>query len=178
MQIQALQILVNQQISQLGHADQAGRLGNSSRGNISSGASSQEHAFASAVLEQVRNIALNHQEVAGLLPHIANFKLQQDTGGNAVLAGLRSNQLSLADAKLLLDVASRQLPPPLPERATKAAPALPPVARTAWWICATISQDKMCRYWPANRPTAPMLPPFGPVPANRDSSAYLFRTKA
>lgn len=126
MQIQALQTLVNQQISQLGHADQAGRLGNSSRGNIGAGASSQEHAFASAVLEQVRNISLNQQEVAGLLPHIANFKLQQDTGGNAILAGLRSDQLSLADAKLLLDAASRQLPPPLPERATTPAPALPP----------------------------------------------------
>lgn len=128
MQIHALQSLVNQQINQLGHADQAGRLGNQGHTNTGAGISSQERTFAQTVLEQVRNISLNQQEVAGLLPHIANFKLQQETGGNAVLAGLRSDQLSLADAKLLLDAAARQLPPPVPDRAAKPAPAIP--ART------------------------------------------------
>ena len=128
MQIHALQSLVNQQINQLGHADQAGRLGNQGHTNTGAGISSLERTFAQTVLEQVRNISLNQREVAGLLPHIANFKLQQEQGGNAVLAGLRSDQLSLADAKLLLDAAARQLPPPVPDRAAKPAPAIP--ART------------------------------------------------
>ncbi|MGL5333371.1 MAG: hypothetical protein ACRDAF_10985, partial [Aeromonas veronii] len=126
MQIHALQTLVNQQINQLGHAEQAGRLANQGAASTGGGASSQERAFAHAVFEQVRNISLNQQEVAGLLPHIASFTLHQDKGGNAILAGLRSNQLSLADAKLLLDAAARQLPPALPERPAKPAPALPP----------------------------------------------------
>lgn len=126
MQIHALQTLVNQQINQLGHAEQAGRLANQGAASTGVGASSQERAFAHAVFEQVRNISLNQQEVAGLLPHIASFTLHQDKGGNAILAGLRSNQLSLADAKLLLDAAARQLPPALPERPAKPAPALPP----------------------------------------------------
>ncbi|MGL4916779.1 MAG: hypothetical protein ACRC5D_11135 [Aeromonas allosaccharophila] len=126
MQIHALQTLVNQQINQLGHAEQAGRLANQGAASAGVGASSQERAFAHAVFEQARNISLNQQEVAGLLPHIASFTLHQDKGGNAILAGLRSDQLSLADAKLLLDAAARQLPPALPERAAKPAPALPP----------------------------------------------------
>lgn len=122
MQIQALQTLVNQQIQQSGNADQAGRIGNSDLARA--GASGQERAFADAVFDQVRHVSLNQQEIAELLPHIANFKLQQGTEGSAILTGLRSDQLSLSDAKLLLTAAARQLPPPLPER----APPIPPRA--------------------------------------------------
>jgi hypothetical protein len=126
MQIHALQTVVNQQINQLGHAEQAGSLANKGAASAGVGASSPERAFAHAVFEQVRNISLNQQEVAGLLPHIANFTLHQDKGGGAILAGLRSDQLSLADAKLLLDAATRQLPPAKPDRPAKPAPAIPP----------------------------------------------------
>lgn len=109
---------------------------------VTNGARDTERAFAQEVLKHVQNISLSQDDVAGLLKSVSrfnhnNFDLRSAGGGDSRLMGLRSDQLTLGDAKILLDAAlsqqSRSGPqtgakqqqdaPPLPPRK---APAIPP----------------------------------------------------
>lgn len=69
---------------------------------------SDERRFAYAVLEHAKNTILNRQDVAKLLPRASNFELSQGKKGEVILKGLRVEQLSLEDAKLLLDAVTRK----------------------------------------------------------------------
>ncbi|MGL4249055.1 MAG: protein-tyrosine phosphatase family protein [Aeromonas sp.] len=109
---------------------------------VTNGARDTEKAFAQEVLRHVQNIALNQDDVAALFKSTSrfnynNFELRSLGSGQSQLVGLRSDQLTLKDAKTLLDAAMRQQgaphhvasapagqdAPPLPPRR---APALPP----------------------------------------------------
>ncbi|HHP0472943.1 TPA: protein-tyrosine phosphatase family protein [Vibrio harveyi] len=120
---------------------------------VENGARGSEKAFANEVLKHVTNVSLNQNEQAQLFKSAArfnqnNFELRSTGHGESRLVGLRSDQLTLQDAKVLLEAAIRQqasgttdaapslpirgyqqeVPPPLPPRADKAntAPAIPP----------------------------------------------------
>ena len=109
---------------------------------VTNGARDTEQAFAREVLHHVQEIALNQNDVAELHKSTVrfnhnNFELRSLGHGQSQLVGLRSDQLTLRDAKTLLDAAMRQQgtqhhgasapagqdAPPLPPRQ---APALPP----------------------------------------------------
>ncbi|WP_139708795.1 protein-tyrosine phosphatase family protein [Aeromonas allosaccharophila] len=109
---------------------------------VTNGARDTEKAFAREVLHHVQEIALNQNDVSELHKSTVrfnqnNFELRSLGNGQSQLVGLRSDQLTLRDAKTLLDAAMRQQgaqrhgpsapagqdAPPLPPRQ---APALPP----------------------------------------------------
>lgn len=109
---------------------------------VTNGARDTEKAFAQEVLKHVQNIALSQDDVVALHKSATrfnhnNFDLRSVGHGESRLVALRSDQLTLKDAKILLDAAMRQhggkeatnarpqqdTPPPLPPRQ---APALPP----------------------------------------------------
>jgi len=109
---------------------------------VTNGARDTEKAFAREVLHHVQEIALSQDDVAELHKSTVrfnqnNFELRSIGNGQSQLVGLRSDQLTLKDAKTLLDAAMRQQgalrhavstpagqdAPPLPPRR---APALPP----------------------------------------------------
>lgn len=146
---------LHQQVSRLAE-QQNGELTGKLRGNVAAnregsfqgltvthGARDTEQAFAREVLRHVQDIALNQDDVAALHKSTVrfnqnNFELRSLGNGQSQLVGLHSDQLTLRDAKTLLDAAMRQqgaqshaasapagqdAPPPLPPRR---APALPP----------------------------------------------------
>lgn len=90
---------------------------------VSSGARPTERAFAQEVLKHLQHVSLNDGEVRGLTEGSryaqSNFELHYD-GKGVQLRGLHSDQLTLKDAKILLDAALRQQgreeAPPLPPR--------------------------------------------------------------
>ncbi|MGU5698241.1 protein-tyrosine phosphatase family protein [Aeromonas allosaccharophila] len=80
---------------------------------ITTGARDTEKAFAREVLHHVQDIALNQDDVAALHKSAIrfnhnNFELRSIGNGQSQLVGLRSDQLTLKDAKTLLDAAMRQ----------------------------------------------------------------------
>ncbi|MGL6419384.1 protein-tyrosine phosphatase family protein [Aeromonas allosaccharophila] len=80
---------------------------------ITTGARDTEKAFAREVLHHVQEIALNQDDVAALHKSAIrfnhnNFELRSIGNGQSQLVGLRSDQLTLKDAKTLLDAAMRQ----------------------------------------------------------------------
>lgn len=131
----------------------ANKEGNFQGLTVKNGARPSEKAFANEVLKHVRNVSLNQNEQAQLFKSTArfnqnNFELRTAGHGESRLVGLRSDQLTLQDAKVLLEAAIRQqasgttdaapslptrdyqqkAPPPLPPHADKAntAPVIPP----------------------------------------------------
>lgn len=102
---------------------------------VTNGARETEKAFAQEVLRHVQLATLSQDDVAGLLKSAGrfnhnNFELRAIGNGESRLVGLRSDQLTLQDAKTLLDVALRQQggrqrqdAPPLPPRQAPALPA-------------------------------------------------------
>lgn len=109
MKINTLQSLINQQITQVGHGGQAGRLTETNPLTENSHQiSTAEKAFANEVLEHVKNTALSRHDIACLLPRVSNLELKQGKAGEVIVTGFRTEQLSLSDAKLLLEAAMRQ----------------------------------------------------------------------
>lgn len=110
---------------------------------VTSGARDTEKAFAQEVLKHVQNIALSQDDVVALHKSATrfnhnNFDLRSIGHGESRLVALRSDQLTLNDAKILLDAALRQhggkeaadntrqqldTPPPLPPRQAPVVPA-------------------------------------------------------
>lgn len=79
---------------------------------VTNGARDTEKAFAREVLHHVQEIALNQNDVAELHKSTVrfnqnNFELRSLGNGQSQLVGLRSDQLTLRDAKTLLDAAMR-----------------------------------------------------------------------
>lgn len=105
---------------------------------IANGAKESEKSFANEVLKHALNITLNHDDQAELFKSVDrfnqnNFNLRVIGQGESRLVGLRSDQLTLKDAKILLDAVIRQqnseveTTPDLPPRDYKQeAPPLPP----------------------------------------------------
>lgn len=96
---------------------------------VSNGARDSEKAFAAEVLKHVSNITLNRNDKAELLKGSTNnFELRRAGHGESRLVGLKSDQLTLRDAKILLDAVMRQQgPAPVPSRGhQQSAPPLPP----------------------------------------------------
>ncbi|WP_429232714.1 hypothetical protein [Aeromonas salmonicida] len=109
---------------------------------VTSGARDTEKAFAQEVLKHVQNIALSQDDVVALHKSATrfnhnNFDLRSIGHGESRLVALRSDQLTLNDAKILLDAALRQhggkeaadntrqqldTPPPLPPRQAPVVP--------------------------------------------------------
>ncbi|WP_016610058.1 type III secretion system exported negative regulator LcrQ/YscM1, partial [Yersinia pestis] len=77
MKINTLQSLINQQITQVGHGGQAGRLTETNPLTENSHQiSTAEKAFANEVLEHVKNTALSRHDIACLLPRVSNLELK------------------------------------------------------------------------------------------------------
>ncbi|CAK6715222.1 Tyrosine-protein phosphatase VopH [Vibrio harveyi] len=105
---------------------------------IANGAKESERSFANEVLKHALNVTLNHDDKAELFKSVdrfnqKNFHLHDIGQGESRLVGLRSDQLTLKDAKILLDAVIRQqnseveTTPDLPPRDYKQeAPPLPP----------------------------------------------------
>ncbi|WP_171382456.1 hypothetical protein [Vibrio europaeus] len=101
---------------------------------VSNGARDTEKTFATEVLKHASNVILNKNEQAELFNSASrfgknNFVLHQATGGESRFVGLNSDQLTLRDAKVLLEAAMRQQAPPLPPRGAT-PPPLPPRSAT------------------------------------------------
>lgn len=80
---------------------------------VENGARISEQAFANKVLKHVKNVSLNLNEQAQLFESALrfnqnNFDLHPAGHGESRLVGLRSDQLTLQDAKVLLGAAIRQ----------------------------------------------------------------------
>ena len=91
----------------------ANKEGNFQGLTVENGARSSEKAFANEVLKHVANVSLNQNEQAQLFKSVArfnqnNFELRSAGHGESRLVGLRSDQLTLQDAKVLLEAAIRQ----------------------------------------------------------------------
>ncbi|EDP57041.1 protein-tyrosine phosphatase Yop effector, partial [Vibrio sp. AND4] len=91
---------------------------------VSNGARETEKAFAMDILKHTSNIILNSYDQAELFSGSArlgknNFVLEQVGGGQSRFVGLKSDQLTLRDAKILLEAAMR---PPVPLRSNTPPP--------------------------------------------------------
>ena len=91
----------------------ANKEGNFQGLTVENGARNSEKAFANEVLKHVANVSLNQNEQAQLFKSVArfnqnNFELRSAGHGESRLVGLRSDQLTLQDAKVLLEAAIRQ----------------------------------------------------------------------
>ena len=91
----------------------ANKEGNFQGLTVENGARSSEKAFANEVLKHVANVSLNQNEQAQLFKSVArfnqnNFELRSAGHGESRLVRLRSDQLTLQDAKVLLEAAIRQ----------------------------------------------------------------------
>lgn len=80
---------------------------------IASGARESEKVFAQTVLSHVANVVLTQEDTAKLLQstvkhNLNNYDLRSVGNGNSVLVSLRSDQMTLQDAKVLLEAALRQ----------------------------------------------------------------------
>ncbi|WP_432324260.1 T3SS effector protein-tyrosine-phosphatase YopH [Yersinia enterocolitica] len=80
---------------------------------IASGARESEKVFAQTVLSHVANVVLTQEDTAKLLQgtvkhNLNNYELRSVGNGNCVLVSLRSDQMTLQDAKVLLEAALRQ----------------------------------------------------------------------
>lgn len=96
---------------------------------VTNGARDTEQAFAREVLHHVQEIALNQNDVAELHKSTVrfnqnNFELRSLGNGQSQLVGLRSDQLTLRDAKTLLDAAMRLQGTPRHGASAPAGPAL------------------------------------------------------
>jgi|GEM_PF-4006286 hypothetical protein len=111
---------------------------------VTNGARESEKTFASEVLKHVANVSLNQSDTIALHKSTLhtnknNFDLRSVGNGESQLVGLRSDQLTLRDAKILLEAAMRQksaesdTPPPLPPRKhqQETAPPRPPRSEVA-----------------------------------------------